>query len=331
MRNKSILITGGAGFIGSCFAIDMIQKGHKIAIIDALTYAGDLDNLAEINKHENYRFVQDDINNTVLVSTLLQENAVDWVVNFAAESHVDNSITSPNIFIETNINGTLSLLNASLEYYRSSKCKDDFRFLHVSTDEVYGSLGPTGYFNEKSPYKPNSPYAASKAGADHLVRAWHETYNLPTIITNCSNNYGPRQHREKLIPKIISNALNNKHIPIYGDGKNIRDWIYVETHCSGIYNALIKGELGESYCLGEDREITNLDIAHNICSILDTLRPRKNGKYADLITFVEDRLGHDRRYAIDASKAKLKLGFTTEDSFENNLIRTIKWYLNRLA
>lgn len=329
-KQKVILITGGAGFIGSCFAIDMIKRGHKIVIIDALTYAGDLKNLEEIASHKNYVFVKGNINDTELVSKLLNEYKVDWLVNFAAESHVDNSIESPNIFVETNVNGTLSLLNAALKYYHNLENKDDFRFLHVSTDEVYGSLGPTGYFSETSSYQPNSPYSASKAGADHLVRACYETYGLPTITTNCSNNYGPRQHPEKLIPKVIANALNNKPIPIYGDGKNIRDWIYVETHCNAIYLALTKGVSGECYCLGEDGEMTNLEITHKICDILDNTKPRQKGKYSDLITFVEDRLGHDRRYAIDSSKAKNELEFTKTESFENNLIKTIKWYLNRL-
>ena len=328
--SKSILITGGAGFIGSCFAIDMIKRGHKTIIIDALTYAGDIKNLEEISDHKNYTFVKGNINNTQLVSKLLHDHKIDWLVNFAAESHVDNSIESPNIFIETNVNGTLSLLNATLKYYQQLKNKNVFRFLHVSTDEVYGSLGPSGYFSETSPYQPNSPYSASKAGADHLVRAWHKTFGLPTITTNCSNNYGPRQHPEKLVPKIISNAIQNKPLPIYGDGKNIRDWIYVETHCQGIYLSITKGSVGECYCLGEDCEMTNLEITHKICDILDNLKPRKEGKHSDLITFVKDRLGHDRRYAIDSSKAKKDLGFTKTDSFDNNLLKTIKWYLNRL-
>lgn len=331
MPKKSILITGGAGFIGSCFAIDMIKYGHKVVVIDALTYAGDLKNLSEIKNHENYTFVKGNINDTALISELLNKYKVDWVTNFAAESHVDNSIASPNIFIETNVTGTLSLLNASLEYYNSLNNKNKFRFLHVSTDEVFGSLGPTGYFNETSPYKPNSPYSASKAGADHLVRAWYETYNLPTITTNCSNNFGPRQHQEKLIPKIITNAVNNKEIPIYGDGKNIRDWIFVETHCHGIYLALTKGKLGECYCLGEDGEMTNLDVTHKICNILDELKPRAKGKYSDLITFVKDRAGHDRRYAIDSSKAKSELGFKKIDTFDINLRKTIEWYLKKLS
>lgn len=328
--HRNTLITGGAGFIGSCFAIDMIKRGHNVVVLDALTYAGDLNNLKEINGHANYTFIKGNINNTALVSKLLQEHDINWVVNFAAESHVDNSIASPNIFIETNINGTLSLLNASLEYYKRLVDQSAFRFLHVSTDEVYGSLGSIGYFSETSTYQPNSPYSASKAGADHLVRAWHETYGLPAIITNCSNNYGPRQHPEKLIPKVITNAINEQPIPIYGDGKNIRDWIYVETHCQGIYLAITTGKVGECYCLGEDGEMTNLDITHKICDILDNLRPKAKGKYSDLITFVKDRLGHDRRYAIDPSKAKYELKFSKTDSFDNNLLRTIKWYLNQL-
>lgn len=328
---KVILITGGAGFIGSCFSINMINRGHKIIILDALTYAGTLNNLKEINTHKNYIFVKGNINNTELVSKLLKDHKIDWLVNFAAESHVDNSIASPNIFIETNVAGTLSLLNASLEYYRQLANKEGFRFLHISTDEVYGSLGPIGYFKETSPYQPNSPYSASKAAADHLVRAWYETYGLPTIITNCSNNYGPRQHPEKLIPKVITNAINNKLIPLYGNGKNIRDWIYVDTHCQGIYLAITKGKIGESYCLGEGCEMTNLDIVYKVCSILDKLKPRAIRKYSDLITFVKDRPGHDRRYGIDSSKAKKDLKFTKLDCFNNNLETTIKWYLNKIG
>jgi dTDP-glucose 4,6-dehydratase len=325
---KSVLITGGAGFIGSCFAIKMVNAGHDVVVLDALTYAGDLKNLDKIDG--KFTFVKGNINYKALVSKLLADHKIDWLVNFAAESHVDNSISSPDIFIETNINGTLNLLNSALEYYKQLGDKTKFRFLHVSTDEVFGSLGPSGRFNEDSPYQPSSPYSASKAGADHLVRAWHETYKLPTIITNCSNNYGPRQHKEKLIPKIITNAINEKPIPIYGDGKNIRDWIYVDTHCNGIYLALINGVDGECYCLGEDAEMTNIEISTMICSILDKLRPRKSGKYSDLIMFVKDRPGHDRRYAIDASKAKKDLGFESSGTIDDNLDTTIRWYLNRL-
>ncbi len=329
MNKKVILVTGGAGFIGSCFTISMIKQGHEVIVLDSLTYAGDIKNLADVSNHKNYSFVKGDINDTALVAELLSIHNVDWVVNFAAESHVDNSIASPNIFIKTNINGTLSLLNASLPYYQELKEKKSFRFLHVSTDEVFGSLGEDGFFNEESSYSPNSPYAASKAGADHLVRAWYETYGLPTIITNCSNNYGPRQHPEKLIPKIITSAIHGNPIPIYGDGKNIRDWIFVDAHCRGIYLALTKGRIGECYCLGEDMEMTNIEIAKKICNILGELRPRSKGSYSELITFVEDRLGHDRRYAIDSSKAKKELGFISSESFDDNLRFTVKWYLDR--
>lgn len=330
LKSRSILITGGAGFIGSCFAIDMLRRGHKIVVVDALTYAGDLANLSEISAEADYKFIHGNINNTELISSILKKYKIDWVVNFAAESHVDNSIMSPNIFIETNVNGTLSLLNASLKYYNKIHNKADFRFLHVSTDEVYGSLGETGYFTENSAYQPNSPYSASKAGADHLVRAWYETYGLPTIITNCSNNYGPKQHSEKLIPKIIFNAINEYQIPIYGDGKNIRDWIYVETHCNGIYLALTNGRVGQCYCLGENGELTNSEIAHKICSILDDMKPRGTGKYSDLISFVKDRPGHDRRYAIDSTKAKNELGFSGIGTLDSNLRYTIMWYIDKL-
>ncbi|MBU6338795.1 MAG: dTDP-glucose 4,6-dehydratase [Rickettsiales bacterium] len=328
---KNILITGGAGFIGSCFAIKMIEKGHKAIVIDKLTYAGNLENLSEISNHKNFKFIKGDIGDKDLVTKLLSENEIDFLVNFAAESHVDNSISSPEVFIETNIRGTFNLLSCSLKYWQNlaDKKKDEFRFLHVSTDEVFGSLDLNDpRFTEENPYKPNSPYSASKAASDHLVRAWFETYKLPCVTTNCSNNYGPRQNGEKLIPTIIRNALNDKAIPIYGNGKNIRDWIFVEDHSDGVYLALTKGRLGESYCFGGNCEKENIDLVQIICKILDVIKPKKDGKsYKEQITFVTDRLGHDKRYAIDDNKARKELGFVTAKSFEERIKETINWYL----
>lgn len=328
---KTILITGGAGFIGSCFAIKMIQLNHKIVILDKLTYAGNLENLAEISNHQNFKFVKGDILDQDLVTQLLAENQVDFVVNFAAESHVDNSISSPEVFIDTNVKGTFNLLSKSLNYWRNldSAKKENFRFLHISTDEVFGSLTlEDPKFTENSTYKPNSPYSASKAASDHLVRAWFETYGLPCVTTNCSNNYGPRQNEEKLIPTIIRSALANKIIPIYGNGRNIRDWIQVEDHCDGIYLALTKGRIGESYCFGGNCEKENISLAKIICEILDKIHPRKDGKsYSAQITFVEDRLGHDKRYAIEDSKARNELGFVSAKTFEERILETVNWYL----
>lgn len=328
---KNILITGGAGFIGSCFAIKMIKKGYKTIVIDKLTYAGNLENLAEISNHQNFTFVKGDICDNALVAKLLAEHEIDYLVNFAAESHVDNSISSPEVFIDTNIKGTFNLLSCSLNYLRNleEKKKNQFRFLHVSTDEVFGSLNlEDPKFTEENPYKPNSPYSASKAASDHLVRAWFETYKLPTIITNCSNNYGPRQNGEKLIPTIIRSAIENKPIPIYGNGKNIRDWIFVEDHCDGVYLALTKGKLGESYCFGGNCEKENIDLAGIICKILDEIKPKKdNNSYQEQIAFVADRMGHDKRYAINDEKARTELGFITAKSFEERIRETINWYL----
>ncbi len=331
---KTILITGGAGFIGSCFAIKMIQLNHKIVILDKLTYAGNLENLAEISNHQNFKFVKGDILDQDLVTQLLAENQVDFVVNFAAESHVDNSISSPEVFIDTNVKGTFNLLSKSLNYWRNldSAKKENFRFLHISTDEVFGSLTlEDPKFTENSTYKPNSPYSASKAASDHLVRAWFETYGLPCVTTNCSNNYGPRQNEEKLIPTIIRSALSDKIIPIYGNGRNIRDWIQVEDHCDGIYLALTKGRIGESYCFGGNCEKENISLAKIICEILDKIHPRKDGKsYSAQITFVEDRLGHDKRYAIEDSKARNELGFVSAKTFEERILETVNWYLPKL-
>ena len=328
---KRILVTGGAGFIGSCFVIDQVKTGNFVVNLDKLTYAANLDNLQEISNHKNYKLIEGDIGDQKLIAKILNEYQIDYLVNFAAESHVDNSIAGPEIFITTNINGTFSLLNQSLAYWKKleGKKQQEFRFLHVSTDEVYGSLKrDEPGFNEITRYKPNSPYSASKAASDHLVRAWNKTYGLPTITTNCSNNFGPRQHREKLIPTIIFSCLHNKKIPIYGNGKNIRDWIFVEDHCKGIYLALTKGQIGQTYCFGGNAEKENIEVVNTICEILDQTKPRSDGKsYKEQISFVTDRLGHDARYAIDDKKARNELGFTTPEKFEDRIKQTIDWYL----
>ncbi|MFT7098433.1 MAG: dTDP-glucose 4,6-dehydratase [Rickettsiales bacterium] len=329
---RKILVTGGCGFIGSCFVIRQIKAGNLIVNLDSLTYAANPENLTEIDQNSNYHFVEGDICDQKLISEILVKFDIDILVNFAAESHVDNSIANPGAFIQTNINGTFSLLDSALKYWQnlSGSKKDNFRFTHISTDEVYGSLSlEDDKFTEDNKYLPNSPYSASKAASDHLVRAWNETYKLPAIITNCSNNFGARQHSEKLIPTVIRSALAGKNIPIYGNGKNIRDWIYVEDHCNGIELAIFKGEIGQSYCFGGDAERQNIDIATQICQILDGLKPKSDGtSYADQISFAEDRKGHDFRYAIDSSKAKKELGFELGGSFENKLQETVKYYFN---
>jgi dTDP-glucose 4,6-dehydratase len=328
---KRILVTGGLGFIGSCFVLQEIAKGNLVVNLDKMTYAADAANLKDVERHTNYHFVKGDIGDQNLISKILEEYKIDWLVNFAAESHVDNSISGPKIFIETNISGVFSLLEAVRGYWQEldEKKKNQFRFLHVSTDEVYGSLyDKNSKFSEESAYKPNSPYSASKAASDHLVRAWNKTYGLPTLITNCSNNFGPRQHQEKLIPTVISSCLNNKKIPIYGNGKNIRDWIYVEDHCYGIALALEKGRIGEVYCFGGSAEKENIELVKMICEILDEMKPRKDRKsYKEQISFVKDRMGHDLRYAIDDSKARKELGFKVDKSFDEKIRKTIEWYL----
>ncbi len=330
---KKLLVTGGCGFIGSCFVLRQIKAGNLVVNLDSLTYAANPQNLAEIEGNSNYHFVKGDILDQKLVSEILEKFDIDILINFAAESHVDNSIANPISFIQTNINGTFALLNSALKYWQNLSVdkKDNFRFIHISTDEVYGSLTlEEPKFTENNKYQPNSPYSASKAASDHLVRAWAETYKLPAIITNCSNNFGARQHQEKLIPTVINSCLSNKDIPIYGNGKNIRDWIYVEDHCFGIELAISKGKLGGNYCFGGDAERQNIDIVKQICATLDGLRPKADGaSYADQIKFVEDRKGHDFRYAIDSSKAKGELGFKIEGSFEEKLQNTIEWYLDR--
>ncbi len=330
-NSKNILVTGGCGFIGSCFVKKQIAKGNFVLNIDKLTYAGSPANVEAVASNPNYRFTKADINETALIQNLLNYNKIDWVVNFAAESHVDNSISGPGIFVQTNINGTYSMLQASLNYYKnlSAEKKNDFRFLHVSTDEVFGSLQENDEpFNENSRYQPNSPYSASKASSDHLVRAWQETYKLPTIITNCSNNFGPFQHREKLIPTIIRSCLQNKDIPIYGNGKNIRDWIYVGDHCDGIELALVSGKSDETYLFGGEKELRNLEIAHKICEILDEIKPKADGtSYKSQIKFVQDRAGHDFRYAISNKKSFQELGFKPSKSFDDRLRETIEFFI----
>ena len=316
---KTLLITGGAGFIGSAFVRLATSRGYKVVVLDALTYAGHRENLEGVD----CELVVGDIADRLLVDTLLEKHQPVALLHFAAESHVDNSIASPGEFIATNITGTYILLEASRAYFTRNK---DFRYLQVSTDEVFGQLGETGYFSEASPYAPNSPYSASKAAADHLVRAWHHTYGLPTIVTHCSNNYGPRQLPEKLIPVIITKALAGEKLPVYGDGQHVRDWIHVEDHCTGILLALEKGTPGEHYCFGGRAESKNLDLVKLICAYLDKQRPGAK-PYAEQISFVPDRLGHDRRYAIDDSKAEHELGFTRKWSFEPGMQATIDWYL----
>ena len=332
-NSKNILVTGGCGFIGSCFVKKQIAKGNFVLNIDKLTYAGSPANVEAVASNPNYRFTKADINETALIQNLLNYNKIDWVVNFAAESHVDNSISGPGIFVQTNINGTYSMLQASLNYYKnlSADKKNDFRFLHVSTDEVFGSLQENDEpFNENSRYQPNSPYSASKASSDHLVRAWQETFKLPTIITNCSNNFGPFQHREKLIPTIIRSCLQNKDIPIYGNGKNIRDWIYVGDHCDGIELALVSGKSDETYLFGGEKELRNLEIAHKICEILDEIKPKTDGtSYKSQIKFVQDRAGHDFRYAISNKKSFQELGFKPSKSFDERLRETIEFFINK--
>lgn len=333
---KTLLVSGAAGFIGSCFVLQRLREGHRVIVLDALTYAGHLENLAEAQEFGNkqYQFVLGNICDGNLVSELLARESVDYLVNFAAESHVDRSIEAPSVFVETNIRGTSVLLNAALTYWQrlTGEKKAGFRFLQISTDEVYGSLGPTGKFSETTPYAPNSPYSASKAAGDHLVRAWHHTYGLPTLTTNCSNNYGPRQFPEKLIPTMIHCAVEGKNLPVYGDGGNVRDWIHVEDHSHGIWLALQKGIPGNTYCFGGNAERNNLEVVSAICQELDQLKPLAGGvKYESKIQFVKDRLGHDRRYAIDDTLACQELGFTRQYNFEQGLKATIQWYLDNSA
>ena len=332
--SKSILVTGGAGFIGSNFVPYFCKKypDYQIINLDKLTYAGNLDNLQECHDMSNYTFVQGDICDVSTLERLFAQYDIRGVIHFAAESHVDNSITGPRPFIETNILGTFNLLETARKYWMTAPNQykagyENCRFHHISTDEVYGTLGETGLFEETTAYAPNSPYSASKASSDFLVRAYFHTFGMNVTTSNCSNNYGPKQHPEKLIPKIISNCLAEKAIPIYGDGKNIRDWLYVLDHCKAIDLIYHIGKAGETYNVGGRNERNNLEIVHTICAILDEKHPRKSGKYADLITFVKDRAGHDKRYAIDATKLETELGWKAEETFETGIVKTVEWYL----
>ena len=343
-----MLITGGAGFIGSNFIPYFLERypEYNVVNLDSLTYAGSLENLKEAENHPRYKFIRGNICNRELVEYIFNEYDIKGVIHFAAESHVDNSIENPEVFIETNVGGTYTLLDVAKNYWMEEpfKYKKEYkncRFHHISTDEVYGTLPenrPDLLFTEKTPYAPNSPYSASKASSDMIIRSYHHTYGMNTVITNCSNNYGPKQHDEKLIPTIIRNALAGNPIPIYGDGKNIRDWLYVLDHCKGIDLAYHKGKAGETYNIGGRNERTNIYIANKICEILDELYPISTNtqitnnqltSYKNLITFVSDRPGHDRRYAIDASKIENELGWRAEETFETGIVKTVKWYLQK--
>lgn len=339
---KTIIVTGGAGFIGSNFAKLLAESGdYRIVVVDKLTYAGNLANIEDLVKGPNFTFEQIDICDEVKVQELFKKYQPEWIANFAAETHVDRSIDGPKDFINTNFVGVYVLLEQARQYYAGldNEAKKSFRFLQVSTDEVYGSLGAEGLFMETTSYDPNSPYSASKAGADHLVQAYYATYGLPCVITNCSNNYGPYQFPEKLIPLMILNALEGKNLPIYGDGSNVRDWLYVEDHCRGILLVLQKGRLGEKYNIGGRNERKNIEIVDRICDSLEKLRPaagnealKKAGvaSYRDLKKFVEDRPGHDKRYAIDATKIESELGWKAKHDFDSGIERTIQWYLDNL-
>lgn len=331
---KTLLVTGAAGFIGSNFVEIALEQGYRVLAFDALTYAGHRENLQELDGDENFFFVKGKIQDRAQVLNLLNEHQINGLIHFAAESHVDKSITGPADFIDTNINGTFQLLTAAKEYFDSlsGAARNSFRFVHVSTDEVFGTLGETGKFNESTPYAPNSPYSASKASSDLLVRAWYHTYGLSTITTNCSNNYGPKQFPEKLIPHMIFSALQGKPLPVYGKGENIRDWIYVKDHARGVLLAYEKGRPGETYCFGGNSERKNIDVVREIARSLDQYKPRKDGqKYETQIDFVTDRPGHDFRYAIDDTKAQKELGFKRQyANFEEGLRDTVKWYLENL-
>ena len=329
-----ILVTGGAGFIGANFVLDWLKQHHEPVLnLDKLTYAGNLENLSSLQGDSRHIFVQGDIGDRELVGRLLAEHQPRAIVNFAAESHVDRSIHGPEDFIQTNIVGTFHLLEEVRGHWMNLGDADKaaFRFLHVSTDEVYGSLAPDDApFTEETPFAPNSPYSASKASSDHLVRAYHHTYGLPTLTTNCSNNYGPYQFPEKLIPLMILNATRGKALPIYGDGMNVRDWLYVTDHCSAIRAVLDKGRLGETYNVGGWNEMPNLDIVHRVCGLLDEFQPHPDGPATRLITYVKDRPGHDRRYAIDASKIHRELGWKPAETFETGIRKTVQWYLENM-
>ena len=330
-----ILVTGGAGFIGSNFVLNWLSTQNEGLInLDSLSYAADLNNLESISENKEYFFIKGSIEDQNLIEKILEKYNPRAVINFAAETHVDRSIENPEIFMKTNIFGTFHLLNASLKFWKKISLDDQkkFKFLHISTDEVFGSLSlEDEKSNELSPYKPNSPYSASKAASDHLVRAWGETYKLPVITTNCTNNYGPHQFPEKLIPLLIHNCLNNKKLPIYGKGENVRDWLYVEDHCEAIKEVLVKGSIGETYNIGGNNEKTNIELVKTVCSTLDEIIPRKNNSsYKELITFVEDRPGHDFRYSLDISKIKKELNWQPQETFESGIRKTILWYLENM-
>jgi len=333
---KHILVTGGAGFIGSNFVPYFIENNpdYHLVNLDALTYAGNLDNVKEVETHPRYTFVKGDICDSNFIKELFDKFQFHDVIHFAAESHVDNSISGPEAFIKTNVLGTFNLLDTARKLWMSApnqyhEAFKHARFHHVSTDEVYGTLGETGLFEETTPYAPNSPYSASKAGSDLIVRSYFHTYGMNVVTTNCSNNYGPKQHDEKLIPTIIRKALQGENIPIYGDGKNVRDWLYVLDHCKGIELAFKKGLSGETYNIGGRNERNNLYIVDTVCAILNELKPKATGKYQDQITFVTDRPGHDLRYAIDATKIETELGWKADENFESGIKKTIEWYLKK--
>src|SRR5262245_53911313 len=325
-----LLVTGGAGFIGSNFVLSTLAAtGEPVVNLDKLTYAGNLRNLETLRDDKRHVFVQGDICDRELVRSLLKKHGPRAIVHFAAESHVDRSIAGPAPFIQTNVVGTFSLLEEARSY---AETREDFRFLHVSTDEVYGSLGPKDpAFTEATPYAPNSPYAASKAAADHLVRAYHHTYDLPTLTTNCSNNYGPYQYPEKLIPLMIASGLAGKPLPVYGDGRNVRDWLYVLDHCDAVRLVLERGRVGETYNIGGESEMKNIDLVRTLCGLLDQARPRTKGHYAELISFVKDRPGHDRRYAMDIGKIRRELGWTPRETCQTGLEKTVRWYLKNMT
>ena len=334
---KTLLLTGCAGFIGSNFVPYFLEKYSNVRLInlDLLTYAGDLANLSDVSDTSRHIFVQGDICDRPLVESLFSQYDIRGVIHFAAESHVDNSIKNPGVFIQTNINGSFTLIDVAYKYWMEKPFVykpgyEACRFHHISTDEVYGTLGETGLFTEETSYAPNSPYSASKAGSDMIVRSYHHTYGMNTVITNCSNNYGPKQHDEKLIPTIIRKALNGENIPIYGDGKNIRDWLYVLDHCKGIDFVYHTGRSGEVYNIGGRNERNNNQIAQRICTLLDQLKPTSDGSsYKNLIAYVEDRAGHDRRYAIDATKIETELGWKADENFDTGIVKTVEWYLKK--
>jgi dTDP-glucose 4,6-dehydratase len=321
-----ILITGGAGFIGSAVVRLAVSRGHEVVNLDALTYAANLANVAEAAENPLYAFEKADIRDRAALDRIFAAHRPDAVMHLAAESHVDRSIDGPGDFIATNVTGTFNMLEAARAYWERQGRSESFRFHHISTDEVFGSLGETGQFTETTPYDPRSPYSASKAASDHLVRAWHETYGLPVVLTNCSNNYGPYHFPEKLVPVVILNALNGRPIPVYGDGGNIRDWLYVEDHADALLLVLEKGELGRSYNIGGENEARNIDLVRTICAHMDELRP-EHAPHEKLITFVTDRPGHDRRYAIDPTRIRTELGWRPSVTVEEGLRRTVEWYL----